>query len=309
MKLIDLHCDTITMLAHRNAHLRENDMHIDLMKLKKADQLAQCFAIFVHQKWCEKSGVSPYDYYKQNVEVFRREMRENADLIAAAFDSREILANDAKGLMSGILTIEAGEPLEGKPERVQEFKKDGVRMITLTWNFENEIGFPNTMGGHLKPVGREIVDTMNQLGVLMDVSHLSDEGFWDCIELSGGKTPVVASHSDARALCAHSRNLTDEMLRALGNTGGLVGINYCAGFLREGADDTTMEDVLRHTLHLIDKAGVEHVAFGSDYDGIGSNLEWGDASGTPRLLEYLHQKISWEDLEKITHKNALRVFS
>ena len=309
MKLIDLHCDTITMLAHRNAHLRENDMHIDLMKLKKADQLAQCFAIFVHQKWCEKSGVSPYDYYKQNVEVFRREMRENADMIAPAFNSAEILSNDAKGLMSGILTIEAGEPLEGRTECVEEFKKDGVRMITLTWNFENEIGFPNTTGGHLKPKGREIVDVMNELGVLVDVSHLSDEGFWDVVELSRGKYPVVASHSDARALCPHSRNLTDEMLRALGNTGGLVGVNYCADFLKEGANDATMEAVLQHTLHLIDKAGVEHVGFGSDYDGIGSTLEWKDASGTPELLEYLHRKISWDDLEKITHKNALRVFA
>ena len=99
------------------------------------------------------------------------------------------------------------------------------------------------------------------------------------------------------------------MLRALGNTGGIVGVNFYADFLRENTNDTRMEDVLRHTLHLIDKAGVDHVAFGSDYDGIGSNLEWGDASGTPRLIDYLHQQISWDDLEKITHKNALRVFA
>lgn len=308
MKIFDLHCDTITGLSRMNAGLRENDMHIDLQKLRKADQLAQCFAVFVHQKWCEKTGTSPYDYFKEKRDVFYREMEENRDMIAPAFCSADIRKNAESGLMSGILTIEAGEPLQGKTELVEEFKKDGVRMITLTWNFENEIGFSNKTGGHLKPKGREIVDTMNALGVLPDVSHLSDEGFWDVVELSGGKYPVVASHSDARALCSHSRNLTDEMLRAIGNTGGIVGINYCADFLREGSNDATMEDVLRHTLHLMDKAGADHVAIGSDYDGIDSTLEWKDASGTPMLLEYLHKKISWTDLEKITHLNALRVF-
>jgi len=279
------------------------------MKLKKADTLAQCFAVFVHQKFCEKSGVSPYDFFKQHKDLFYEEMKKNSDLIAPAFNTADILENEKKGLMSGILTIEAGEPLEGKTERVEEFMKDGVRMITLTWNFENELGFSNKTGGHLKPKGKEIVDAMNELGVLVDVSHLSDEGFWDCVELSRGKHPVVASHSDARALCDHSRNMTDEMLKALGNTGGIVGINYSADFLVPNASDTTMEAVLNHALHLIDKAGSDHVAFGSDYDGIGSLLEWKDASGTPALLEYMHQKISWEVLEKITHKNALRVFS
>ena len=309
MKMFDLHCDTITGLSENSASLRKNEMHVDLEKLRKGDTLAQCFAIFVHQKWCRQNGVSPYDYYREMRDVFYREMRENADMIAPAFSSADVLENDRKGLMSGILTIEAGEPLEGKPERVEEFKKDGVRMITLTWNFENEIGFSNLTGGRLKPKGREIVDAMNALGVLVDVSHLSDEGFFDCIELSKGQYPVVASHSDARALCPHSRNLTDEMLRAIGNTGGIVGVNYYAHFLRENTNDTTMEDVLRHTLHLIDKAGVDHVAFGSDYDGIDSNLEWKDASGTPDLLNYLNTKISSADLEKITHANALRVFS
>ena len=309
MKMFDLHCDTITGLSENSASLRKNEMHVDLEKLRKGDTLAQCFAIFVHQKWCRQNGVSPYDYYREMRDVFYREMRENTDTIAPAFSSADVLENDRKGLMSGILTIEAGEPLEGKPERVEEFKKDGVRMITLTWNFENEIGFSNLTGGRLKPKGREIVDAMNALGVLVDVSHLSDEGFFDCIELSKGQYPVVASHSDARALCPHSRNLTDEMLRAIGNTGGIVGVNYYAHFLRENTNDTTMEDVLRHTLHLIDKAGVDHVAFGSDYDGIDSNPERKDASGTPDLLNYLNTKISSADLEKITHANALRVFS
>lgn len=308
MKLIDLHCDTILGIGRTGKSLRENDMHLDLQKMKQADTLAQCFAIFVHQEACKRNGINPYDFYQQYKQVFLKEMEENKDMIAQAFSSEDILKNREKGLMSGILTIEAGEPLEGKKERVEEFKKDGVRMITLTWNFENEIGFSNKTGGHLKPVGKEIVDTMNQLGVLVDVSHLSDEGFWDCIELAGSRYPVVASHSDARALCDHSRNLTDDMLKALGNTDGMVGVNYCADFLIPGADHATMEAVLQHTLHLINKAGVDHVAIGSDYDGIGSTLEWKDASGTPMLLDYLHKKISWDDLEKITHRNALRVF-
>ena len=152
------------------------------------------------------------------------------------------------------------------------------------------------------------MDAMNRLGILVDVSHLSDEGFWDCIALSQGRYPVIASHSDARALCGHSRNLTDEMLKALGNTGGVVGVNYYAAFLTPGGKEAAMEQVRAHVLHLIDKAGVDHVALGSDYDGISTGMEWKDVSGTPALLEYLHEKISWEDLEKIAYRNALCVF-
>ena len=308
MKLIDLHCDTLTGIKIKEQNLRENDMHLDLIRMQQSDWLAQCFAIFINQEECLEKGISPYDFYKVHKELFYEEMKKNSDLIAPAFYTEDILANKEKGLMSGILTIEGGEAFEGKCERAEEFRNDGVRMITLTWNYENELGFSNLTGGHLKPKGREIVDAMNRLGILVDVSHLSDEGFWDCVELAGNKYPVVASHSDARALCNHTRNMTDEMLKALGETEGVVGINFCSAFLIPESMDTTLEAVLNHTLHLIDKAGIDHVAFGSDYDGIISNLEWKDASGTEKLLEYLHKKISYEDLEKITHKNALRVF-
>lgn len=308
MKFIDLHCDTLTGIQGAGKDLRENNLHLDLLRMKKADALAQCFAIFINQEECREKGISPYDFYKLHKDLFYAEIKANADLIHEAFDASDIRANLEKGLMSGILTVEGGEVLEGKTERVKVLRDDGVRMLTLTWNYENEIGFSNLTDGHLKKKGLEIVDAMNAYGVIPDVSHLSDDGFWDCIELAGKKYPVVASHSNARAVFHHTRNMTDEMLKALGETDGIVGINFSGMFLSPNDRESTMEAVLKHTLHLIDKAGADHVAFGSDYDGLFSTLEWKDVSGMQTLLEYLHTKIPYDDLEKIAYKNALRVF-
>ncbi len=311
MKIFDLHCDTITELSGhgKERHLAENDMHIDIEKLKKGDSLAQCFAVFVHQKACEKAGISPFDFYREKVEVFRRELSENSASIRQAVTVSDILENEKAGLISGILTVEGGETLCGDLSRLDELKNDGVRMMTLTWNFENEIGFSHKTGGHLKPFGKEVVERMNELSMRVDVSHLSDEGFYDVMDILKDRYPVVASHSCARALCRNTRDLTDDMLKKIGENGGIAGINYYSCFLRDDAEHSTYEDVLKHAVHMVNKAGIESVALGSDYDGIDCTLDWTDYSGMPLLVEYLHKEFTYDQLEKICFKNALRVFA
>jgi len=312
MKIFDLHSDTLTRKSFAAEGLAAEDLHISLEKLKKGDSLAQCFAVFLHQKYILKSGEGLFNYYRRHVELLKQELAKYPGEIARTVSAEEIRDHETRGLLSAVLTVEGGEALEGKLENLKIMKEDGVPMLTLTWNFENELGFSHMQGGHLKPFGKEAVEYMQELGIRPDVSHLSDEGFWDTLDINRGKGPVVASHSCARALCGHTRNLTDEMLRALGNAGGLVGVNFNDPFLHDDTEGrpnySSIEEVARHMLHMINEAGIEALAWGSDFDGIDSTLEWQDFAGMQLLVDRLRKDLTASELEKVCFRNALRVF-
>ena len=210
-----------------------------------------------------------------------------------------------------MLTVEDGACLDGELSRLQTMFDLGVRLITLTWNYENCLGFPNSPdpalhARGLKDFGLETLAEMDRLGILVDVSHLSEGGFWDVVREN--KKPFVASHSCARALCDHSRNLTDEQLRALGDCGGVCGVNFYSQFLRAGAEHTANEDILRHMAHIADHAGMEAVALGSDFDGISCTLEMENYSGLAHLAELIADRFGSANAEKICCQNALRLF-
>lgn len=215
---------------------------------------------------------------------------------------------DAGNSMSD--AADAGNP-KSVPEtlyqRLDRMWSDGVRMLTLTWNYENCLGYPNGREGGLKRAGFEAVAYMQELGMIVDVSHLSDQGFFDVINMAG--KPVAASHSCARSLCAHPRNLTDEQLRAIGENGGVVGVNFHAPFLKENGVSGSVEEVMRHLEHIINCAGSAAAALGSDYDGIPEQPEWGNGEGTPHLLEALSKRFGAHLMDNICYKNALRLFT
>ncbi len=305
--VFDLHCDTILECAKRGMPLLENTLHVDIQKLHAADSYAQCFAIFVDKQECLKEGIGAYEKYKRVLQCFRQEMERNATQIAQALCVQDIAQNRTQGKLSAILTVEGGEVLEGREERLDELYRDGVRLMTLTWNYENELADANGRDGGLKPFGYTVLERMNELGMIADVSHISDRGFYDVIGHS--KRPIVASHSCARALCPHSRNLTDEMLRELGSRGGVVGLNFYSRFLKTDSTYATMEQVLKHAVHIVNKAGIEALALGSDFDGIDCELEWQDCSGMQRLLAYMEQYFTAKDMEKICFRNAERIFA
>lgn len=304
--IFDLHCDTILECEERGLSLHRNPLQIDLCKLEAAGAYCQCFAIFVNQEACRKRGVGAYERYMQVLSCYRREMKENSSLIAPAFSAADIHENYAAQRISSILTVEGGEVLEGRLDRLDTLYQDGVRLLTLTWNYENEIAFPNGETGGLKPFGFQVVERMNELGMAVDVSHLSDSGFYDVIAHS--KRPVAATHSCARALCSHKRNLTDDMMRELGRRGGIVGLNFYSRFLKENSDFSTMEQVLSHAKHIVSCAGIDALALGSDYDGMDCGLEWKDYAGMPKLLSRLSEYFSVHEMEKICYRNAERFF-
>ncbi len=322
MQIADLHCDTIMRFAQGDHLKGMENSHISLEKLKAGQWMVQCFAIFVPwnpdgkpMRVPGREIPPPAEYFEIAYKAYLREMELNSDEILPAYTVEDVESNYKNGKMSSILTVEDGVTLDGKIENVDDYFKRGVRMVALTWNHENSLGYPQSqdpkehMRG-LKPFGIEAVRRMNELGIAVDTSHLSEGGFWDVAKYS--TKPFIASHSCARALCDVGRDLTDEQLKALGNKGGVVGVNYLAGFLHpvktKEDDYTTVEEVVKHLRHMANVAGIESVAFGSDYDGMGSKLEWGDASGQQMLVKGLEKSFTPDEIEKICYKNVLRVF-
>ena len=312
--IVDLHCDTIMECMLKGQGLAGRPGHINLEKLQKGGCMVQCFAIYIPtNRSAEYHNVKegPYEYWKGCVDAFDKEMAANADVIRQVRSVADIEKNVKEGKLSALLTIENAVPLDGKIERVQEFYDRGARMIGLTWNYENSVGFPCTddpeqhMLG-LKPFGLEVVAKMDELGMVIDTSHLSEGGFWDVVKHS--KNPFMASHSCARALCDHRRNLTDEQLKALANKGGIVGVNYENSFLRKGSEMTDVSDIIWHMKHMANVGGIDMVALGSDFDGIGDNLKFKDYAGLPQLVDAIEKEFGAAACDKICHGNALRLF-
>ena len=306
MRIIDLHCDTILKLWEQNgAQLRRNNFSIDMEKLAAGDSLAQFFAIFIDLKQHRQ----PFAVVKEMAEVFFRELEKNGDRLALARSADDLAINRKNGKISAFLTIEEGGALEGSLENLQSAYQLGVRLITLTWNYPNEVGYPNSEWRHqqqgLTQFGHELVLEMNRLGMLIDVSHLSDRGFYDVAQLS--KQPFVASHSNARALTAHSRNLTDDMIKVIADHGGVIGLNFSAAFL--GVSETSrVEDMVSHMLHIKQVGGTEVIALGTDFDGIGTQLEIEDMGQIGKLIRALDRAGFTEaELDKFLWQNSLRV--
>lgn len=317
MKIIDMHCDTIlqSFLTEKDLYLFNE--HINIEKLKKGGSLAQCFALFIAQeKEAEECGIKlkPYDLYHALLDCFKKNLELAKEDIKQVRNKEELLANSKEGKLSAILTVEDGTFIEGKYERLDEMIDAGVKMLALTWNYENCFGYPNSKDPEkhmlgLKPFGKEAIKYLNEKGVLVDTSHLSEGGFWDVVENSKAThEPFVASHSCCRNLCNHSRNLTDEQLKALADCGSIVGVNFYSAFLKEGSEDSTVEDIVLHLRHMKDICGVDSMGFGSDFDGITCSLEYKDFSGFPLILEAMEKYFTDDEIDKISHDNFLRIF-
>lgn len=314
MNFIDMHCDTIwKLMDYQETELKENPFCVDLHKLKHAKSCAQFFACFIYMRQFEGADryAKGYAYAEQMISRIKKELAKNADSIALATNLSDFKKNQSLGKLSAFLTIEEGGILNHQPERLFALYEEGIRLITLLWNEENCIGFPNSkefeiMQRGLKPFGFEVIEQMNSLGMLIDVSHLSDGGFWDVYSTT--KKPFVASHSNARALCNHPRNLTDKMIRAIAEKGGVVGLNFYPYFVNPSGN-ASVQDLAKHALHLFQTGGEDVLAIGTDFDGFDEgSLELTDISQVQLLwLELQRQGLTERQIEKICSQNILRV--
>lgn len=265
--VFDLHCDTALALLgedlNQAGELRSNRLHIDLERAEVLGGYCQCFACFTTPMMEQWNHVSPIVVFEREIATIQREIDRNRDRITIAYSPDEIEANQSKGKMSAVFTIEGPAGFGFDPELLESMYLAGFRISTLGWNEDNPLTGSNVTGGGLTDRGRAYVREAQRLGILVDVSHISDEGFWDIIHMT--QAPVIATHSNSRALCFHSRNLTDDMFRAICETGGVAGINQYAAFLGEHA---TLDTICDHILHFLelDPSG-KHIALGGDLDG------------------------------------------
>lgn len=262
LDFVDLHCDTITVCMEKDRELAHNDLHISLEKLQKGSKWCQAFAIFLPDAY---RGEAAVDYYRRALCTFHREMEKNSDRIRQVQTVPEVEHCFEDGLFAALLTVEGGSALAGELSRVETLRRDGVRILTLTWNGPNELGSGNVTQNGLTHFGVQAVREMEELGIVVDVSHLNDRGFWDLCRVA--KKPFVATHSNSRAICGHSRNLTDEQFIEIRNRGGLVGMNYYRNFIVDGGKTQDIGDLVAHIQHFLELGGEDVLALGSDFDG------------------------------------------
>jgi len=268
--VFDLHCDTASGLVRRRAAgakdtLRENTLHIDLERAAALPGYGQCFACFTTNRQDPgiDRGPSPLVFFERQTDAIYSQVEANSDKIRLAFSGKDVQKNYENGIMSAVMTIEGPAGFGFDPSLLEDMYKVGFRITTLGWNEKNPLTGSNVTGGGLTDLGREYVKEAQRLGMLIDVSHISDEGFWDIMNIT--QAPVIASHSNSRAVCNVSRNLTDEMFRQICKTGGVVGMNLYADFIGENPDLDLFCDHILHFMEL-DPDG-KHISLGGDLDG------------------------------------------
>lgn len=317
---IDLHCDSLLRIYNKYDQdnlLENNKLSVDFKGLKAGGALAQFFAIFMpDQSTLEELNLAQIDddlYIEDLLNILKNEVKKNNKMIEMAYNYRDLLNNKNENKISAFLTIEDGRSVNGDLEKIKKYYELGVRLITLSWNYENCFGWPNSdnqeiMKKGLKQFGVEAVEYMNKIGMIIDVSHLSDGGFYDIAEHS--EKPFVASHSNVRSLAAHPRNLKDDMITKIAEKGGVIGLNFAPQLLNKNSADkrSRLEEMIEHLNYIKNIGGESVLALGSDFDGIQGDLEITKSSEMPLLFKAL-KKDGWSDdlIDKFRSENVLRV--
>ncbi len=308
MKFFDLHCDTAFECACvlGGITIDKGAGQLSLERGGYFDAWHQIFAVFMPDEFRGDAAVANYrrvrDYIKHQTELF-------PDRFVLCRNAEELSANERKGVCGAIMSVEGGSAAAGSLDNIRSMYNDGVRLITLTWNARNELanGVLAPEKGGLTAFGRDALALMNELGIVVDVSHLSDEGFADVASLA--RKPFVASHSCARSLCGNPRNLTDEMFCAVRDSGGAVGVNFFRYFLRDDGD-ADIYDIIRHTEHFLALGGENTVCMGSDFDGAEMPRGVTGIESIGELYElFLRHNYSEELVNKLFWGNAERFFT
>lgn len=299
MKVFDLHCDTIGECYKHQKNLRSNDMHLSLEKTAQYEEYCQVFAIWITD---DKRGQTAVDYFNNVADLYYKSIEENDDLISA-YGSE----NDAP--VKGILACEGGSACGGTLDGLRHMYKRGVRLVTLTWNDNNEIGGGAFSEGGITPFGVEFVKECEHLGVIIDVSHLNRETFWDVVKVT--EKPFVASHSNANIVDNERgirRNLDDAQIEVIRDRRGLIGLNFCNNFLQQ-QEYPGLLSLCEQIRYFLEMGCEDIIALGSDYDGCEMIDELKGAEKMSETHEFLlSQGFSQKIIDKIFYENAKRFF-
>lgn len=305
MNFFDLHCDTIGECANRNLPLRENALHISLEKGAYLNSWIQVFAIWMPD---EKRGKEAANYFDRVYDYYLKELSKNEDVILPCFTSDDIIKAENENKAASILAVEGGSVLCGDIDRISLLKDRGVKILTLTWNGANELGSGcmESEDKGLTSFGKSAVKELCSAGIVPDVSHLSEKGFYDTAQEVD--FPFIASHSDCNRVHRHKRNLTDEQIDEIIRRKGLIGVNFYKNFLSDNPE-SGFDGVLRHLYHILERGGENVAAMGSDFDGCEIADELAGIEKIPYLWDYLNKNGIPEDtLNSCFYGNARNFF-
>jgi len=316
----DMHADTIDVLGMRShapyanfnnkfsGDLADTNAQISANRMGGV-RWAQCYAIWIPDAEGDVQGDIPaIEWYREGVAWFKRQMEEQSDTFTQVRKFSDIPSILDEGKVAAILTVENAACLDAGLEVVDEFEHDGVLIAGVTWNYKNVLGSGNEYPDQgLSQLGREYVAALEEHGIVADVSHLNEKGFWELDEIA--TKPYVATHSNARSVCGHLRNITDEQFGALTARGGVVGLNFHEGFVHDGGYAYTFDELSAHVDHWLSLGGEDHIALGSDRDGADVPTWLADCSGQQALFERFEERFGLDVTRKLFYENALRFFS
>lgn len=306
--LIDLHCDTLTDWKYTSTGnpdtLDDPSRVLSLTSIPGDVNWAQFYAIFIPD---EERGQAAIDYFDFNRQSFDRQMAQFSSRVAPCRTYTDMENAWSAGKTAAFLTVENGSVLAGDISRVKTIADAGVRAVTLVWNGENEIGSGHTTTNGLSAFGKALIPELERHGILVDVSHLNDTGFADLLDVA--QKPFLATHSNARSIASHKRNLTDDMIKEMVRRQCLIGLNYFVAFLRDDRDVQSLDDIYRHTDHFFQLGASSCLALGSDFDG----ALLPDCLSTPtkaaELYEYfLSRGMSEKLAQGVMYRNAQEFF-
>ncbi|ONI40060.1 hypothetical protein AN640_01475 [Candidatus Epulonipiscium fishelsonii] len=303
MNVFDLHCDTASLIFEQKQFLNKNTFHVDLEKMQKANYCGQWFAFFVNLGLHEKN-ISPLEKFNLMYDYFINQINQNKDTIEIVSSAKQYLELKNKNKISAFLSLEEGEIVKDGLHIIDEIEQKGVTLMTLTWNVKNSLGYPHSENKGLNKYGKEVVNYLNIKNILLDVSHLSDQGTLEVLDIS--KKPVIASHSNAKAVYNTSRNLNNDLIRKIAISGGVIGINFYSYFLNL-SDNSNINDILKMINYVYKIGGSEVVALGTDFDGINCNLEVSNCGEMEKLINTLSKLYPIKLVEKFMYKNVERI--
>ena len=305
MIIVDAHCDTITKIMETQENLNRNGCHVDIERIKGLGSFVQFFAAFIDPLYY----TNPSKRALQIIDKFYEEIKNNKNFIAVCTSYRDIRKAHKEEKIAAILSIEGGEALQGDLALLRSYYRLGVRSICLTWNNRNDIAdgiMDDYSCGGLSRYGMDVVEEMNKLGMIIDVSHISEKGFFDVIWKT--TKPIIASHSNTRKICNHPRNHTDKQIKAIKGNKGVIGLNFYNNFL-DDKKRASIKDIIRHIEYIAGLIGIDYIGLGADFDGVDVLPEGID--GVQDLDKIINEllRLNYKniDVDKIMGGNMLRL--
>ncbi|UWE02420.1 dipeptidase [Laceyella sacchari] len=309
MRWIDGHCDVLSKMwrdpQYRTFYDQGSPLDSSYHCLREAGVAMQVFAVWTPESVPRQQRLA---VALKEIDFFYEEVVRDGSRVFLVTDGGQ-MDECGHGRIGALLLLEGADALHGDLANLRLFHRLGVRQMGLTWNFANEVadGIYEERGGGLTRFGRQVIIEMKRLGMILDVSHLSDRGFWEVIEETG--LPILASHSNCRTVCAHKRNLGDEQIEALIQRQGLIGVTFVPEFVHDCAAEATIDQVLRHVEHICTLGGADHLFFGSDFDGFANKLPGLESyNRLPQLVEALSKRYGDDLVRKWGWENGKQFY-